>query len=192
MAKHHDTGYKELFTHPEFVQQLIEGFVSDEIAEARYTDEELNKRATPLSGVFGIENATGDRQALQCAVDRIVAIIQADPNKQRIDEIVTRWLKRHLQWLGTEIDLERLNSVVEDNEMLANNLENWAKKERQEGRQEGEVIGQRHLLQRQLGLKFGDLPKWGQQLLDEATSEELEAWSATILTANTLDEVFKR
>lgn len=76
--------------------------------------------------------------------------------------------------------------------MLAKNLENWAKKERQEGRQEGEVIGQRHLLQRQLGLKFGDLPKWGQQLLDEATSEELEAWSATILTANTLDEVFKR
>ncbi len=33
MAKHHDTGYKELFTHPEFVQQLIEGFVPDEIAE---------------------------------------------------------------------------------------------------------------------------------------------------------------
>ena len=22
---HHDTGYKELFSHPEFVQQLIEG-----------------------------------------------------------------------------------------------------------------------------------------------------------------------
>ena len=32
MAKHHDTGYKELFSHPEFVQQLIEGFVSSEIA----------------------------------------------------------------------------------------------------------------------------------------------------------------
>ena len=26
MTKHHDTGYKELFSHPEFVQQLIEGF----------------------------------------------------------------------------------------------------------------------------------------------------------------------
>lgn len=109
---------------------------------------------------------------------------------------MTRWLKRHLQWLGTEIDLERLNSVVEDKEMLAENLENWAKKERQEGRlegrQEGEVIGQRHLLQRQLGLKFGELPAWAQQLLDEATPEQLEAWSGTVLTANTLGEVFKR
>ncbi|EAZ98272.1 hypothetical protein [Marinobacter sp. ELB17] len=25
-TNHHDTGYKELFSHPEFVQQLIEGF----------------------------------------------------------------------------------------------------------------------------------------------------------------------
>ncbi|MBB3189430.1 Rpn family recombination-promoting nuclease/putative transposase [Halomonas cerina] len=154
------------------------------IDEARYTDEELAERHTPLSGVFGIENATGDRQALQRAVDRIVAIIQADPNKQRIDEIVTRWLKRHLQRLGDEINLERLNSVVEDKEMLAENLENWAKKE--------QAIGQRQVLTRQLGLKFGELPEWAQQLLDEATPEQLEEWSAAILTASTLDDVFKQ
>jgi hypothetical protein len=24
-TNHHDTGYKELFSHPEFVQQLVEG-----------------------------------------------------------------------------------------------------------------------------------------------------------------------
>ncbi|MFP4247518.1 MAG: Rpn family recombination-promoting nuclease/putative transposase [Halochromatium sp.] len=32
MAKHHDTGDKELFSHLEFVQQLIEGFAPPEIA----------------------------------------------------------------------------------------------------------------------------------------------------------------
>jgi len=32
MANHHDTGYKELFSYPEFVQQLIEGFAPPEIA----------------------------------------------------------------------------------------------------------------------------------------------------------------
>ncbi|EHK61323.1 Rpn family recombination-promoting nuclease/putative transposase [Halomonas sp. GFAJ-1] len=31
--KHHDTGYKELFSYPEFVQQLIEGFAPAEIAQ---------------------------------------------------------------------------------------------------------------------------------------------------------------
>ncbi len=285
MAKHHDTGYKELFSHPEFVQQLIEGFVSSEIAElmdfttlknhsgnyitplfeerledlvwsvearwegvsqrvflyillelqssvdqrmpirllhyvacfydhllktrqttpakgfppvlpivlyngtrpwtacedvyhmvqpeppaflrvyqshlryylvdeGRYTDEELAERPTPLSGVFGIENATGGRQALQRAVDRIVAIIQADPNKRRTDEIVTRWLKRHLQWLGTGFNLDRLNSVVEDKEMLAENLENWAKKERQQAWQQGHQQG--HQEGHQEGISLGE------------------------------------
>lgn len=76
-------------------------------------------------------------EALQRAVDRVVVIIRAVPNKQRIDRIITRWLKRHLQWLGAELDLAQLNSLVEDKDMLAENLENLVKKERQEGRKEG-------------------------------------------------------
>ncbi|WP_280565107.1 hypothetical protein, partial [Chromohalobacter sp. 48-RD10] len=74
---------------------------------------------------------------LQQAVDRVVAIIQADPNKDRTDAIITRWLKRHLQRLGAEVNLDRLNSLVEDKDMLAENLQTWAQKEREEGRQEG-------------------------------------------------------
>lgn len=31
-SNHHDTGYKELFSYPEFVQQLIEGFAPSDIA----------------------------------------------------------------------------------------------------------------------------------------------------------------
>ena len=103
-------------------------------------------RLTPLSGVFGVENAGHSWEALQQAVDRVVAIIQSDPNKYRTDRIITRWLKRHLQRLGAEVHLDQLNSLVEDRDMLAENLENLVKKERlegmlagrQEGRQEGE------------------------------------------------------
>ncbi|AVI61512.1 hypothetical protein [Halomonas sp. GFAJ-1] len=108
------------------------------VDEARYTDEELGLVQTPLSGVFSIEKASKDRQGLQQAVDRVVAIIQADPHKDRIDKIITRWLKRHLQRLGAEVNLDQLNSLVEDKDMLAENLENWAQKERQVGRQETE------------------------------------------------------
>ncbi|BCB70780.1 hypothetical protein HMEPL2_11310 [Vreelandella aquamarina] len=105
------------------------------VDEGRYTDEELNLRQTPLSGVFSIENASMDRKGLQQAVDRIVAIIQADPHKERIDKIITRWLKRHLQRLGAEVNLDQLNSLVEDKDMLAENLENWAQQERREERE---------------------------------------------------------
>jgi predicted transposase/invertase (TIGR01784 family) len=106
------------------------------IDEGRYTDEQLGLVQTPLSGVFSIEKASKNRQGLQKAVDRIVAIIQADPNKERIDKIITRWLKRHLQRLGADVNLDELNSLVEDKDMLAENLENWAQQERQEGRRE--------------------------------------------------------
>lgn len=59
-------------------QPLLRYYLID---EGRYTAEELGQSQTPLSGVFGIENAVGSREALQLAVDRIVAIIQNDPHK---------------------------------------------------------------------------------------------------------------
>lgn len=115
------------------------------VDEGRYTDEELGLKLTPLSGMFGVENAGQSFEALQHAVDRIVAIIKADPNKERIDKIVTRWIKRHLSYLGIKINLDQLNSLVEDKDMLAENLENLVKKERttsrMQGRMEGEQIG---------------------------------------------------
>jgi uncharacterized protein (DUF2267 family) len=58
------------------------------------------------------------QKSLQQAVDRIVAIIKAEPDKERIDAIVTRWLKRHLQRLGAQLNLNELNSLMEDHNML--------------------------------------------------------------------------
>lgn len=122
------------------------------IDEGSYTEEQLARRPTPLSGVFGIENATSDRMALQRAVDRAVAIIRSEPDKGRIDRIITRWLKRHLQRLGADLHLDQLNSLLEDRDMLAENLENWAQKERQEGRLEGREEVRRETARKLLAL----------------------------------------
>ena len=122
---------------PEFLQVYQPRLRYYLIDEGRYTDEELGLRQSPLSGVFSVENAGESWEALQRAVDRIVAIIQANPDKERMDRIVTRWLKRHLQRVGAGVDLGRLNSLVEDKDMLAENLENMVKKERQEGLEQG-------------------------------------------------------
>jgi predicted transposase YdaD len=116
------------------------------IDEGRYTREQLGAIASPLSGIFEVEIASGERASLQAAVDRLVALIQADPNKARLDQVITRWLKRHLQRLGADIDLERMHSFIEDKAMLAENLENWAKREREEGRLEAAEETARNLL----------------------------------------------
>ncbi|GAB2579405.1 Rpn family recombination-promoting nuclease/putative transposase [Nitrincola alkalisediminis] len=111
------------------------------VDEGSYTNEELGLKPTPLSGIFGVENAGHSMEALQQAVDKITAIIQASPHKERIDRVVTRWIKRHLSYLGAEIKLNRLNSLVEDKDMLAENLENLVKKERNTARMEGHMEG---------------------------------------------------
>jgi predicted transposase/invertase (TIGR01784 family) len=111
------------------------------VDEGRYTDEELGLRPTPLSGVFSIEKASADRKGLQQAVDRIVAIIQASPDKERIDNIITRWLKRYLQRLEAKANLDQLTSLMEDKDMLAENLENWAQQEHQAGIEKGTKLG---------------------------------------------------
>jgi flagellar biosynthesis/type III secretory pathway protein FliH len=159
--------------------------------------------------VFSVENAGESWEALQRAVDRIAAIVQADPNKERIDRIVTRWLKRHLHRLGAEVNLDRINSLVEDKAMLAENIENLLKKERlearqegrlegrlegrQEGRQEGRLEGRQEeaqkILRKQISLKFGDLPTWAQQRLEQATPDQLKDWSAAILVADSLESL---
>ena len=267
MSKHHDTGYKELFSHPEFVQQLIEGFAPPEIAglmdfstlenhsgnyitplfeerfedvvwsvevtwqgiterlflylliefqstvdhnmplrllhyaacfyshliktkvayayqglppilpivlyngrqrwtvatdiheqirprppqflrpyqprlrylaidEGRYTQEQLGAIASPLSGLFEIEVASGDRGSLQTAVDRLVGLIQDHPDKARLDRLVTRWLKRHLQRIGVRLDLREMHSLVEEKAMLAENLMDMVQREREEAARE--------------------------------------------------------
>ena len=111
------------------------------VDESRYTDEELGLKNTPLSGMFSVENAGKSFEQLQLAVDRIVAIIKADPNKDRTDKIITRWIKRHLTYLNVDINLDQLNSLVEDKNMLAENLENLVQKERNQSRMEGEQVG---------------------------------------------------
>ena len=51
-----------------------------------------------------------------------------------------------MQRLGAEVDLNQLNSLVEDKDVLAENLQNWAQQERQEGEKLGIEKTARNLL----------------------------------------------
>ena len=165
------------------------------IDEARYTKEELGQRQTPLSGVFGVENAGESWEALQQAVDRIVAIIQADPNKGRIDRIVTRWLKRHLQRLDAHVELAQLNSLVEEKEMLAENLENLVRREwqqgMQQGMQQGRQEGEAAIVLRLVARKFGvEVAEQYRHQIEQADADTLLEWSDRILIADTAEGIF--
>ena len=64
-------------------------------------------------------------------------------------------------------------------------------KGREEGIATGRVEGESRILRRQLERRFGVLPQWASEQLESAKEDELEAWSEAVLTAPTLEAVFK-
>jgi flagellar biosynthesis/type III secretory pathway protein FliH len=60
----------------------------------------------------------------------------------------------------------------------------------QEGRQEGMQQAGYKILSTQLTHRFGDLPKWATEKIDNADIDTLEKWSLRLLSAKKLDEVF--
>ncbi len=58
----------------------------------------------------------------------------------------------------------------------------------QQFRQEGERL----LLERQLIRRFGPLPEWVCQLLEDATTDQIERWGESILDAASLESVFRQ
>ncbi|KXS36839.1 DUF4351 domain-containing protein [Modicisalibacter tunisiensis] len=60
-----------------------------------------------------------------------------------------------------------------------------------DAKREGEMTGERRVLQRLLSRRFGELPGWIGEMLEAADTKRLEAWTDEILTVDTLDELFK-
>ena len=56
----------------------------------------------------------------------------------------------------------------------------------EKGLQQGEVI----MLKRLLTRRFGPLPAWAEQRLEQASPPELEGWADRVLEAQRLEDVF--
>lgn len=98
---------------------------------------------------------------------------------------------------GGDIDLKRFRRKLEEVEFIeirddAMTLADQLIQEgRQEGRNEGRREGERTLLSRQLTRRFGPLPQWAIDKLQDATIEDLEKCSERVLDAPSLGAVFE-
>lgn len=89
--------------------------------------------------MFGVEKASRNYQEMQAAVDRLAEIVKQDPNKDRIDKVIIRWLKRHLHYLGDSQNWDHIHSLVEDHAMIAENIRKWPEQLREEGYQKAQA-----------------------------------------------------
>jgi hypothetical protein len=89
-------------------------------------------------------------------------------------------------------DIPNVIDLQEMQAMLAERVKSWTEEWKQQGRQEGPQEGEANVLRRQLARRFGPLPTWAEQRLDQAGEAELESWADRILDALTLEDVFNR
>jgi len=93
------------------------------IDEGAYSESELEQIETPLSAVFTLENAKDGEKIIQgISRARRIILLQKGEDRERIDKILTRWIKRHLKKLGVSLNIENIDMLVEDIDMLAENL----------------------------------------------------------------------
>jgi len=158
-----------------------------------------------------LENAEGKEEAL-AVVGRISEALKALPNRERIDRVLTQWVKRYLQRVhpGAMMAVEETLETGEGT-MLATNVQKWAEELLREGVQQGMQQGIQEGMQQglQQGIHRGqhegkvwalrqllrvrfpeaDLTPY-QSRLDAATDAELEHLLTKAATAATPDAVF--
>jgi flagellar biosynthesis/type III secretory pathway protein FliH len=61
----------------------------------------------------------------------------------------------------------------------------------EQGERKGRHLGEVNLLRRQLERRFGPLPSWVAERLEQASEAELEHWAERVLECATLEGVFR-
>jgi len=74
--------------------------------------------------------------------------------------------------------------------MLAESIDRWNRKIRDEGRQKGRQEGEAGMLLRLLRLKFGPLTPEVEERVRSTDADRLLEWSERVLTAERLQDVF--
>jgi predicted transposase YdaD len=136
------------------------------------------------------------------AVRRILERIAASGPERRAEALLEVTLLAGLRSLGSFVKEEsRYMPILTDimdhdlfgplirKERAAGEMAGMARG-RTEGRTEGRVEGERALFQKLLAKRFGALPDWASQRVNELGTEELEDLGLRLLDARSLEELF--
>ena len=129
----------------------------------------------------------GARLDIYAAAQTGLATLETDPNRR----------SKYADFIDYYADLspEELTRYTATYLTERGDLMGLAQQLRQEGRQEGQQEGlsqgEALILSRLLKLRFGPLPAWVEQQLQQAPPERLEALADRLLDADSLDAVFR-
>ena len=166
--------------------------------EGRYADSELAPLRNLAAALFRMENSRTP-QDVERVLAALVTWLQA-PEQTSLRRAFTVWLKRvFLPGKLPGVELGSINDLQEVQSMLAERVTEWTEEWKRQGRQEGRLEGRQEgrqegeaaLLLRQLELRFGPLDETSGARVRRAYAETLLRWGDKVLTATSLEEIFK-
>lgn len=174
------------------------GFLLDDISQL--SDEALARRALgvlPTLTLWALRDARQPGRILR-SIARWASLIQAlYSSDSRGEALLT--LFRYLSLVADDLTAQALLSTLNETpadvkEALMTTLaERWKAEAKAEGKAEGEakgkVKGARAVLLQLMGLKFGELPSADLKRIEEASEEQVLAWSARVLNAASVADI---
>ena len=164
------------------------------VDEAAYPREELAALASPVADLFRIEKSR-DWLEVRASVHQLRQSIP--PGEEDLRRAFETWLRKVvLPRFGLSPEEAAADFTLEEIEtMLAESIDRWNREIREEGRQQGRQEGRREgeagLLLRQLRLKFGPLDPEIEERVRCADADRLLEWGERIVTAESLQDVFR-
>lgn len=159
------------------------------VDEGSYPPDELERRQSPVASLFRIEKSQSWEDVLE-SVSRLRHHLP--PGEDSLREAFEVWLRRVVlpRMKMSPEEIPATLTLEEFETMLAENIEEWNRKLREESLAQGVQKGEARILLRQLRLKFGPLSPETEDRVRSAAPDLLDQWSDRILSARALDEVF--
>ena len=162
------------------------------IDENAYSESHLASINNLVAAVFRLEHPANP----QTISDLITSLNDWLIDRPDLRRMFALWIRATLMRKPEYgIVLPQVDDLQEINVMLSQRLEEWAHRYKAEGVlqgiEQGLVKGESRLLRKQLERKFGPLPVKITDRLNNATEIELEHWGDAVLTASSLEAVFK-
>jgi len=166
--------------------------------EGQYRDEELKPLKNLVSALFRLENSRKPEQLME-VVTSLLEWLSA-PEQASLRRAFTVWFNKGLfpSRMGKEV-IPEFQELTEVRTMLAETVAEWKEEWKREalaegleqGLTQGREEGRAEILLKLLGMKFGPLSEENESWIRSADSDTLLKWSERVLSATTLDDIFR-
>lgn len=170
------------------------------IDESQYTEAQLSRRRNLVAAVMRFNRLKSERSLVRV----IREVRRWIDGRKELRRTLAMWMRSVLlrQRKG-KLALPRVCDLEELEMSLAQRMDEWAAQHEQRGMQKGEKKGEKRglakgrqegaarVLQQLLARRFGPLPADIVAKLNAAQAADIRRWSGRLLTAGSLDAVFK-